>query len=158
MALGDFFNTYWLIIFGVLGALIGILIYYIRTPEGRFRKDLLMLSIPLVSDLVKKSSISKFARTMGIMLKTGIPMINAIELSTRVINNAVMEKSMAIVKNKVGEVSSCDILYTDDLNIKDKVIVTGSVDTSKKGVYKITYTVTNSRNETFSKVRTVVVE
>ena len=45
-----------------------------------------------------------------------------------------------------------------DQNIKDKVVVKGSVDTTKKGVYKITYTVTNSRNETVTKTRTVVVE
>lgn len=101
MAVANFFNQYWLIVFGVLAILILLLVYYLKTPEGRFRKDLLLLRLPLVSNLVQKSAISRFARTMSIMLKTGIPMINAIEFSTKVINNAVMAKSMAIVKNKV---------------------------------------------------------
>lgn len=106
MAIGEFFNQYWLIIFGILAVVIGFLVYYLRTQEGQFRKDLILLQIPVVSSLVQKSAISKFARTMSIMLKTGIPMINAIELSTKVLNNVVMAKSMAIVKSKVESGSS----------------------------------------------------
>ena len=45
-----------------------------------------------------------------------------------------------------------------DKDIKNNVIITGNVDTSKKGTYQITYTVTNSRNSTVSAVRTIVVE
>lgn len=101
MAVGDFFNTYWVVIFSIIGAIILGLLYYLRTPAGKFRRDLILLNIPLVKSLVQKSAISKFARTMSIMLRTGIPMINAIELSSRVLNNIVMAKSMAVVKNKV---------------------------------------------------------
>ena len=101
IAIGNFFNTYWMIIFGALIIGIGILIYYLKTPEGQFRKDLILLQIPLIKLLIQKSAISRFARTMSIMLRTGIPMINAIELSAKVINNVVMAKSMAIVKSKV---------------------------------------------------------
>lgn len=51
-----------------------------------------------------------------------------------------------------------DAIDIIDGNIKDKVTVTGSVNTSKKGVYAIKYSVTNSRGVTFSNTRTVVVE
>ena len=101
MAVGDFFNKYWVIIFSIIGAIVIGLLSYLRTPAGKFRRDLILLNIPLVKSLIQKSAISKFARTMSIMLRTGIPMINAIELSSRVLNNIVMAKSMAVVKNKV---------------------------------------------------------
>ena len=42
-------------------------------------------------------------------------------------------------------------------NLTEKVVITGKVDTSKKGTYRLTYTVVNSRNKTTSVVRTIVV-
>ena len=122
MALGDFFNKYWLILFSVLGAIIAILVYYLRTPEGKFRKDVMLLSIPLVRDLVQKSSIAKFARTMSIMLRTGIPMIHAIELSSKVINNLVMMKSLVVVKTKVEAGSNLSVPI-EEMRLFPKLVV-----------------------------------
>lgn len=45
-----------------------------------------------------------------------------------------------------------------DTNLTEKVIVTGNVDTSKAGIYQLTYSVTNSRNITISKKRTIIVQ
>jgi len=47
---------------------------------------------------------------------------------------------------------------TLDGDITSKVIVKGTVNTTKKGIYKITYTVTNSKGKTTSEIRTVIVE
>lgn len=101
MSIGNFFNTYWMIIFGVLVAIIGLLIYYLKTPSGRFQKDLILLNIPLIKEIILKSIVSRFSRTLSILLKTGVPMINAIEYATSVLNNTVMEKTMQVVKNDV---------------------------------------------------------
>lgn len=101
ISLSDFLNNNWMILFGVVVAAIALLIYYLKTPAGQFRKDLILLNVPLVKSLIQKSGISKFARTMSIMLRTGIPMINAIELSAKVVNNIVITKSLAEVKAKV---------------------------------------------------------
>ena len=84
----------------IIAAVVGIR-YYIKTPMGRYNKDLLFLKIPLIKALVLKSVISRFARTLGILLKTGVPMITAIEYSSAVLNNAVMEKAMQTVKADV---------------------------------------------------------
>lgn len=122
MAIGNFFNDHWIKVFGILGILIAILVYYLRTPEGKFRKDLLLLSIPLIKDLVKKSAIAKFARTMSIMLRTGIPMISALELSSKVTNNVVMAKSLAVVKNKVEAGSNLSVPI-EEMQLFPKLVV-----------------------------------
>jgi len=122
MAVGEFFNTYWIPVFGVLAALIAILFYYLRTPEGKFRKDLLMMSIPLVKSLVQKSAIAKFARTMSIMLRTGIPMINALELSSKVVNNVVMTRALIGVKAKV-EAGSNLSAPIEEMKVFPKLVV-----------------------------------
>jgi type IV pilus assembly protein PilC len=56
------------------------------------------------------------------MIKTGIPMINAIELSTRVIHNAVMAKSMAIVKNKVESGSNLSVPI-EEMRLFPKLVI-----------------------------------
>lgn len=122
IAVADFFNEYWIPVFGILIVLILLLVYYLRTPSGQFRKDIILLRVPIVRDLVQKSAISRFARTMSIMLKTGIPMINAIELSTRVINNVVMARSMAVVKNKVESGSNLSVPI-EEMRLFPKLVV-----------------------------------
>lgn len=99
--LSNFLNNNWMFLFGGLAVVIALLAYYLKTPSGQFRKDLVLLNIPLVKSLIQKSGISKFARTMSIMLRTGIPMISAIELSAKVVNNVVITKALAEVKVKV---------------------------------------------------------
>ena len=135
VGIGGFFNKYWLIIFGLLGAIIAFFVWYLRTPDGRFRKDLILLQIPLVKLLIQKSAISRFARTMSIMLRTGIPMINSIEMSTRVINNSVMARSMAVVKSKVESGSNLSVPI-EEMKLFPKLVIsmikigeeTGSLD------------------------------
>ena len=98
------------------------MVYYLKTPAGQFRKDLILLNVPLVSSLIQKSGISRFARTMSIMLRTGIPMISAIELSARVVNNIVMAKSLAVVKAKV-EAGSTLSAPIEEMKLFPKLVV-----------------------------------
>jgi type IV pilus assembly protein PilC len=102
IGMGEFLSKYWLIVFLLLGSLITALIFYLKTPTGSFQKDATLLKIPLIKNIVLKSIIARFTRTISIMLKTGVPMINALEFSSRVLGNKVMEKGMAIVKEEVA--------------------------------------------------------
>lgn len=102
IGLGDFFSKYWLIVFLLIGSMITAIVLYVRTPTGKFQKDATLLKIPLIKNIVIKSIIARFARTISIMLKTGVPMINALEYSSRVLGNKVMEKGMGIVKEEVA--------------------------------------------------------
>ena len=74
---------------------------YKIVTTGKFKKDLLLLNIPLIKEIILKSVVSRFSRTLSILLKSGIPMINAITYSAGVLNNSVVEKAMQVVKNDV---------------------------------------------------------
>ena len=67
------------------------------------------------------------------------------------------EKTRTIPKGSVYKETGYDAKDERDGNITDKVKVTGSVDTSKAGTYKITYSVTNSKGKTASAERTIIV-
>jgi len=106
MAVGDFFNTYWVIIFSAIAVIALLIVYYTKTPSGKFNKDLVLLNIPLIKNLILKSVVARFARTLSILLKTGVPMISAIDYSIGVLNNSVVGKAMQVVKNDVASGSN----------------------------------------------------
>ena len=68
------------------------------------------------------------------------------------------EQSMRIKLGEKYVEPGYGVFDSVDTNLKDKVTVSGSVNTSKKGIYQLTYSVTNSRNVTVTKIRTIVVE
>jgi len=98
MSIGDFFNAYWMWMFLALAGVVGGIIYYTKTPSGRFKKDLILLNIPLIKDIILKSIVSRFSRTLSILLRTGVPMINSLDYSAGTLNNSVVEKAMQVVK------------------------------------------------------------
>lgn len=102
IAISDFLNKYWMILFIVLAVLIAILVKYLRTPKGKLKKDTILMATPIFKNIILKSIVARFTRTLSIMVKTGVPMLKAIELSSRVVNNKVVEKGLMVVADEVS--------------------------------------------------------
>lgn len=83
-----------LVIFG-LGALI---YYYLKTDNGRWNMDHFLINEP--TKIASKIYMARFTRTLGSLLKNGIPVIEAVSIVSETINNLVIEKSL---KNVIGE-------------------------------------------------------
>ena len=93
-----FIGYYWWLI---LLAGVGILLLWrawVRTEAGRRRWDRLKLQAPFYSTLHVKLVISRFARTLGTMLESGLSMMVALDVVKSVVGNKVIEESMADVK------------------------------------------------------------
>ncbi|HEX7724432.1 MAG TPA: type II secretion system F family protein [Candidatus Paceibacterota bacterium] len=75
------------------GVLIGgfLLVRYVRTPAGRMVYDRLKIDIPYLNTLYKKLYLSRFADNMNTMLVSGIPIVQALQLTSGVIGNSVYE-------------------------------------------------------------------
>jgi type IV pilus assembly protein PilC len=67
------------------------LVRFIRTPAGRMAFDRFKLNIPYLSSLYKKLYLSRLSDNMSTMLSSGIPMVRALELTSRVIDNRVYQ-------------------------------------------------------------------
>lgn len=102
IALSDFLNKWWMVLFAVLGVGIAALGKYLTTPGGKFKKDTLLMAMPILKNIVLKSIVARFTRTLSIMVKTGVPMLKAIELSSRVVNNKVVEKGLMVVADEIS--------------------------------------------------------
>ena len=103
IAISKFFQFYWWTI--PLAAFLTWLMLknMRRTPEGRIRFDRALMKIPVLGDLVRKSAISRFATTMAILLKSGIPVLDALKIVQAVVQNAVLAKTVEDVHKSILE-------------------------------------------------------
>ena len=67
------------------------------------------MATPILKNVVLKSVVARFTRTLSIMVKTGIPMLKAIELSSRVVNNKVVEKGLMVVADEISAGKSLSV-------------------------------------------------
>ncbi|MSR74394.1 MAG: type II secretion system protein GspF [Planctomycetes bacterium] len=74
-----------------------------RSPEGRVRFDRLLMKVPVLGDLVRKTAISRFATTMATLLKSGIPVLDALKIVQMVVQNAVLAQTIGDVHKSILE-------------------------------------------------------
>jgi type IV pilus assembly protein PilC len=80
MSISDWFVAYWYIIFPAIGGgIYGFLACWKRSLAVQIFMDRLMLRLPLFGDLVKKSSIARWTRTLSTMFAAGVPLVEALE-------------------------------------------------------------------------------
>jgi type IV pilus assembly protein PilC len=91
---------------GIILATIILLIIFIRylykkTVRGRYIIDAILLKLPRFGDLIKKLSVARFSRSMGTLLRSGIPIISAINITASNSGNRVVEKYILSTKADV---------------------------------------------------------
>jgi type IV pilus assembly protein PilC len=94
-------KSYW---YMVIGAAIGIFVSikrYYATPGGKLNIDRLMLKMPVLGDVLRKSAVSRFTRTLGTLISSGVSILDGLEITAktsgnRVIQDAIMESRASI--------------------------------------------------------------
>jgi type IV pilus assembly protein PilC len=98
--MSKFLQSSWYIIIGVLvGIFVGIKYSY-KTPKGRKIIDQLLLKVPVVGDLIRKTAVARFTRTLGTMLSSGVPILEGLEIVSKTSGNVVIEE--AIMKARLS--------------------------------------------------------
>jgi general secretion pathway protein F len=101
--ISGFFQLYW------WSLLVGVvLIYLLRkatlaTEDGRYRYDKLMMRLPVVGDVIRKNAINRFATTTAILIKSGIPVLEALRIVQQVVQNAVIAKALGECHTSIVE-------------------------------------------------------
>lgn len=91
IGLSNFMVRYGFFFLGVVILGIVVLIYYARTPAGKEGFAKFKLQIPYVSSLYKKLYLSRIADNMNTQLVSGVPMVKALELTSKVVDNKIYE-------------------------------------------------------------------
>lgn len=84
------------ILTGLVLLILGIVAYkfYSKTDQGRLNIDRLKLHIPLVGDLIRKSAISRFSRTLATLISSGVPILDALDITARASGNRVIHDAI----------------------------------------------------------------
>ena len=77
--------------------------FWVKTDKGRLRFDKLMLRAPMIGTLIRKSAVSRFTRTLGTLLSSGVSILDALEITAktagnRVISDAIRRSVVAIAE------------------------------------------------------------
>lgn len=84
----------------LLFALVGVLglQYYANTSRGRLQVDRVNLGVPVLGSLFRKAAISRFARTLGMLLASGVPILQSLDIVKEVIGNKVLSGTVENVR------------------------------------------------------------
>ena len=100
--MSNFVQSYWFIILGVIvGTVIGIKKYY-ATQQGRLAIDKLLLKVPIFGDLIRKAAVAKFTRTLGTLLSSGVPLLEALTICAKTAGNKVIENALLDAKISIS--------------------------------------------------------
>jgi len=101
--LSNFVKAYILYIIIALIALVFAFKKFYDTEKGRLSVDRILLVSPLVGELLRKVAVSKFTRTLGTMLHSGVPILEALQVVARTANNKVVERAVYRVADSIAE-------------------------------------------------------
>ena len=96
------FHHYWWVVLLLVVILVVAFKKYKQTPSGKMKIDDLILKIPIVGDLLKKIYIARIARILGLLYKSGIPIITSFEIVTEVTGNEIFKNQLTEIKDMIA--------------------------------------------------------
>jgi type IV pilus assembly protein PilC len=101
--MSDFVCKFWFLF--VIGIIAGVVAFkqYKKTEAGLLKIDRLKLRVPIFGDLSLKISVSRFARTFGTLISSGVPMMRSLEIIGETSGNAVIAQAVANARNSIRE-------------------------------------------------------
>ncbi|MDF2588246.1 MAG: type secretion system family protein [Anaerocolumna sp.] len=100
--MSDFFKKYWYVLIGIIVLAVFGIKTYKKSPSGKVIFGRLGLSMPLFGALTRKSSSARFARTLSTLLASGVSMIDALEITSRTMDNEIVRDTLASAKEDVA--------------------------------------------------------
>ena len=76
---------------------------YINTPAGRLWFDRLTLRVPIIGKLMQKVVIARFSRTLATLVKSGVPILGALEIVAKTSGNKVVERAVMAARSSIKE-------------------------------------------------------
>ncbi len=98
---GVFLTSYWLLLLAGLGAFIIGLILFSKTELGKGYFDYFKLHTPLIGNLYKKMTFTRFSLTIGTLVESGVPILKSLDIVKEVLDNKILAKIITRCRNSV---------------------------------------------------------
>jgi type IV pilus assembly protein PilC len=95
-------HLWWLVILATIGAVFAFKRYK-KTAKGRARIDALKLKVPIFGPLFHKVALSRFSSTLSVLLRSGVPILQSLDIVSETVNNDVLSKAVGDIQTSVKE-------------------------------------------------------
>jgi len=96
-------TSYWYLILGIPVAIAMAWRAWVSSQRGRLQWDAFVLKVPVFGPLVRKVAVARFSRTLGTMLSSGVPILDALEIVAKSAGNKVIERAILTVRTRIAE-------------------------------------------------------
>jgi type IV pilus assembly protein PilC len=93
-------NVYYLAAIPIIGFIAIRWVY--GTPRGKVLIDRFLLQVPLFGSLIRKSAVARFTRTLGTLVSSGVPILDALAITARTAGNKVVEQAIMVARSSIS--------------------------------------------------------
>lgn len=86
-----------------IAAFVTAIITSYRNPKGRKIWDKVLLKAPAVGNVIRKVAVARFTRTLGTMISSGVPILDALDVTAKTAGNRTVEEAIYFVRGKIAE-------------------------------------------------------
>lgn len=101
--LSDWLRSYVVFVLVGVGLMIFGLKWFYGTTRGRVLIDDLLLKVPVLGDLIRKVAVARFTRTLGTMIQSGVPLLDALDIVARTAGNKTVEAAIFKTRGSISE-------------------------------------------------------
>jgi type IV pilus assembly protein PilC len=94
IGMSRFLKGYWWLIGASMGGFVFMLKRYYASPSGKLTIDKLLLKMPVLGDVLRKSAVSRFTRTLGTLISSGVSILDGLEITAKTAGNRVIQDAI----------------------------------------------------------------
>ena len=98
ISLAGTIQSYWTYLLLAILTVVGLALIYLKTPGGQYKRDNLILRLPILGRVIHLSELARSCRSMSLLLRAGLPLTEAMPLVVQSGNNKVMAKAISYVQ------------------------------------------------------------
>ncbi|MFQ5900537.1 MAG: type II secretion system F family protein [Thermodesulfobacteriota bacterium] len=103
IAISKFFTVYWYIILVIIAAPVLFVRWWLKTERGEYSWDKWKLKLPIFGPIMLKTTLSRFARVLGALFRSGIPVLQALDIVSRAVDNKLVARAVRDIAYDVKE-------------------------------------------------------
>jgi type IV pilus assembly protein PilC len=103
IALSKFIGAWWWMIFATIGLTVFAVARFHKTYKGRRIIDGLLLKMPVLGNVLRKIAVARFCRTLGTLVSSGVPILEALEITAKTAGNAVVEDAIMETRKSIEQ-------------------------------------------------------
>ncbi|MBA3342712.1 MAG: type II secretion system F family protein [Gemmatimonadaceae bacterium] len=102
MAASRLLKSYWFVVLGSVAALVFLFKRYRATSNGKLRIDRMLLRVPVLGDVLRKAAVSRFTRTLGTLISSGVSILDGLEITAKTAGNRVVQDAIMDSRSSIA--------------------------------------------------------